>query len=92
MKVRIYQQSRNINQSGGGGKKWMIEFLSHPNTQSLNSVMGWTSSSDMMQEVALSFPDKISAMNFAKDNNLEAELIEPKVRRLIKKSYADNFK
>lgn len=92
MKVRIYQQARNINQSGGGGKKWMIEFLSHPNTQSLNSVMGWTSSSDMMQEVALSFPDKISAMNFAKDNNLEAELIEPKVRRLIKKSYADNFK
>lgn len=92
MKVRIYQKARNINQSGPGANKWIIEFLSLPNAQTLNSVMGWTSSSDMMQETSLSFPDKISAVNFATTNGWEFEEIEPKSRKMIKKSYADNFK
>ncbi len=92
MKVRIYQKAKNINQSGAGSNKWAIEFLSAPNSKSLNSVMGWTSSSDMMQELALSFPDKISAINFAQANDWKFEEIAPAVRKIIKKSYADNFK
>lgn len=92
MKIRIYQKLRNINQSGVGTEQWNIQFLPNQNTQALNSVMGWTSSSDMMQELSLTFPDKISAINFAKANNWSFEEIEPKTRKIIKKSYADNFK
>jgi hypothetical protein len=91
MKVRIYQKPRNINQSGLGSSKWLIEFISSSRDQTMNSVMGWTSSSDMTQELSLSFPDEASAVAFAQENNLEFEVIEPKIRQLIKKSYADNF-
>ena len=91
MKVRIYQKPRNINQSGFGSSKWLIEFISSPGDQKMNSVMGWTSSSDMTQELSLSFPDAPSAVAFAQENNWEFEVTEPKIRHLIKKSYADNF-
>lgn len=91
MKVRIYQEPRNINQSGLGGSKWLIEFISSSRDQIINDVMGWTSSSDMTQELLLPFPDEASAVAFAQKNNWEFEVTEPKIRPLIKKSYADNF-
>jgi hypothetical protein len=58
---------------------------------SLDSTMGWTSSSDMMKEVVMRFSSKDLAIKYAMDNNIEYEVIEPIVRKIIKKSYSDNF-
>lgn len=91
MKVRIYKKPRNINQSGPGVEKWLIEFPSISGTGLINSVMGWKSSSDMLAELGLSFPDQDAAISFAKLNNWDFEIIERKERKIIKKSYADNF-
>ncbi len=53
--------------------------------------MGWESSEDTMSEVRLEFPTKDQAINFAKKNNIEYYVLDSKKRKIIKKSYADNF-
>ena len=56
-----------------------------------NPLMGWESSSDTLTEVKLEFSSKELAMNYAKKNNIDFEIVEPKKRKMVKKSYADNF-
>jgi len=53
--------------------------------------MGWESSSDTLSELKLEFSTKDLAIDYAKKNKIEYELIEPKKRKVVKKSYADNF-
>ena len=77
-------------QSGKRGtKNWLLEFETL-NT-GINKLMGWESSEDTMSEVKLEFPTKEQAINYAKKNNINYYVIEPKKRKIIKKSYADNF-
>ena len=56
-----------------------------------NPLMGWESSSDTYSELKLEFSTKELAINYAKKKKLIFELIEPKKRKIVKKSYADNF-
>ena len=70
--------------------KWTIEFIT--DKPGINPLMGWESSTDTLSEVKLEFSTKELAVNYAKNNKINFELIEPKVRKKIKKSYADNFK
>jgi len=53
--------------------------------------MGWETSTDTMSEVKLEFDSKELAIEFAKKNNIEYYIIEPQKRRIVKKSYTDNF-
>ena len=77
-------------QSGlGKTDKWILEFETKDPTK--NPLMGWESSSDTLTELKLEFSSKELAMNYAKKNDLDFEIIEPKKRKIVKKSYADNF-
>ena len=69
--------------------KWILEFIT--NDPTINPLMGWESSDDTLDELNLEFKTKELAINYAKKNNIEYELIEPKTRKTLKKSYADNF-
>ena len=69
--------------------KWILEFITKDPTK--NPLMGWESSSDTLTELKLEFPSKELAINYAKKKKINFELIEPKKRKTIKKSYADNF-
>ena len=69
--------------------KWLLEFETKDPTK--NPLMGWESSSDTLTELKLEFSSKELAINYAKKKKIDYELIEPKKKRLIKKSYADNF-
>ena len=53
--------------------------------------MGWESSTDTYSELNLEFKSKDLAVEYAKKNNIDFEVIEPKERKITKKSYADNF-
>ena len=44
-----------------------------------------------LSELNLEFSSKEEAIKYAKKNNINYELIEPKSRKIIKKSYSDNF-
>ena len=62
-----------------------------PKNPTKNPLMGWESSSDTLSELKLEFSSKELAINFAKKKKIDFELIEPKKRKTVKKSYADNF-
>ena len=69
--------------------KWILEFITKDPTK--NPLMGWESSSDTLTELKLEFSSKDLAINFAKKKKIDFELLEPKKRKTVIKSYADNF-
>ena len=77
-------------QSGlGKTDKWVLEFETKDPTN--NPLMGWESSTDTLSELKLEFTSKELAINYAKRKKIDYEIIEPKKRKIIKKSYAENF-
>ena len=77
-------------QSGlGKTDKWIVEFeIKNPG---INPLMGWETSSDTLSELKLEFSTKDLAVEYAKKNKIDFEIIEPKKRKIVKKSYSDNF-
>ena len=89
-KAIIYIPNKNPMQSGNAkNDKWTLEYKTKD--PSKNPLMGWESSSDTFTEIKLEFSSKESAINYAKKKKIDFELIEPKKRKIVKKSYADNF-
>ena len=70
-------------------KKWILEFDTL-NT-GINPLMGWETSKDTMSEVKLEFSTKDQAINYARRNNIDYYIIDQQKRKIIKKSYSDNF-
>ena len=69
--------------------KWLLEFNTKDST--INPLMGWESSTETLSELKLEFTSKELAIEYAKKNKIDFELIEPQKRKIVKKSYADNF-
>ena len=89
-KAKIYKPSKTAMQSGVKKfDKWVIEFFTEK--PGINPLMGWESSTDTSSELKLEFSSKDLAIEYAKKNKINYELIEPKIRKILKKSYADNF-
>ena len=77
-------------QSGlGKSDKWVIIFETE-NT-GINPLMGWETSTNTLTELKLEFSTKELAIEYAKKNKIDFEIIEPLQRKKVKKSYADNF-
>ena len=70
-------------------QKWVLQF----NTRDTwtDPLMGWESSGDTMSQVQLEFSSKELAINYAKKNNIDYHIVEPLKRKIVKKSYTDNF-
>ena len=89
-KAKIYIPNKSAMQSGLGKlDKWILEFETKDPTK--NPLMGWESSSDTLSEVKLEFSTKELAIDYAKKKKIDYEIIEPKKRKIVKKSYADTF-
>ena len=91
MKIaKIYRPSKTAMQSGlKKFDKWVIEFVTEKT--GINPLMGWESSTDTLNELNLKFSSKESAIEYAKKNKIKYELIDSNTRKIVKKSYADNF-
>ena len=89
-KAKIYIPNKNPMQSGlGKTNKWILEFETKDPTK--NPLMGWESSSDTLSELKLEFSSKELAIKYAKKKKIDFDILEPRKRKTIKKSYADNF-
>ena len=89
-KAIIYVPNKNPMQSGSAKKdKWILEFITKDPTK--NPLMGWETNSNTLSELNLEFSSKELAIEYAKKNKIDYEIIEPQKRKTIKKSYADNF-
>ena len=89
-KAKIYIPTKTSMQSGRGKTdKWVVEFETE-NT-GVNPLMGWETSSNTLSELHLEFSTMELAVEYAKKNKIDFEIIEPKKRKIVKKSYAENF-
>jgi len=89
--VRIYQPIKSSTQSGVKKyDKWKIAFR-NDSTKYTYNLMSWTGSSDTRQQLDLTFPSKESAIAFVKKKNWSYEILEPKAKNIVKKSYDANF-
>ena len=89
-KAKIYKPSKTAMQSGlKKFDKWILEFIT--NDPTINPLMGWESSDDTLSELKLEFTSRDLAIEYAKKNKIEYELIEAQNRKIVKKSYSDNF-
>ena len=89
-KAKIYIPNKSPMQSGlGKTNKWILEYETKDPTT--NPLMGWESSNDTYSELKLEFSSKELAISYAKKMKIDYEIIEPKKRKIVKKSYADNF-
>ena len=93
MRARIYQPARNAMQSGTAKTKgWVLEFAP-ASAREVDPLMGWTSSSDMLQQVRLEFDTREEAVAYAQREGIAYRVEEPakaKARKGL--SYSDNFK
>ena len=76
-KAKIYIPTKTAMQSGRGKTKdWILRYITKDSN--VNPLMGWESTDDMMGEVVLKFSSKEQAIEYAKKNNINFEVIEPK--------------
>ena len=90
-KAAIFQPAKGVMQSGRGKiTSWRLEFdLSA--ARDIEPLMGWTSATDMRQEVAMTFPSREAAITYCECNDIEYRVREPKKRKIWVRTYADNF-
>ena len=89
-KAKIYKPTKTAMQSGNrNSKNWLLEFDTL--STGINPLTGWETSRDTLSEVKLEFSSKDQAIKYAKKNQIDYYVIEPQNRKIIKKSYSDNF-
>ena len=91
--AKIYRPSRSAMQSGRAHVEgdWVLE-CETPTARRPESLMGWTSSCDTLNQVMLHFPSQEEAIRFAQDKGW-AYTVLPEHERIVKpRNYVDNFK
>ena len=93
MRARIYQPARTAMQSGSAKTRtWVLEYAP-ASSREVDPLMGWTSSDDMQSQVRMRFRTKEEAVEYARDNGIDADVLEPKKRRpnIRPGGYGENF-
>jgi hypothetical protein len=92
MTARIYRPAKTASQSGKAkSDRWLLEY--EPGAKrSIDPLMGYTSSGDMMSQVRLWFATQDEALDYAAKNGIAARVEEPKDATRRQVAYADNFK
>jgi len=92
MTARIYRPAKTAMQSGAAKtRRWVLDYEPEA-ARTIEPLMGWTSSSDMKQEIRLYFQTKEEAIAYAERNGIPYRVQEPKEKKPKKLSYSDNFR
>ena len=92
MRARIYRPARSAMQSGNARTtQWVLEYEPE-RPREIDPLMGWTSSSDMRQQVQLEFDTVDEAVAYATRSGIAYDVFEPHRPVAKAKSYADNFR
>ncbi len=71
-------------------KKWLLSNCEIDEIY-VSSKFSWIGSTNPEKQVKLSFDTLEDAKNFAVKNEYDFEIIQPKKRKILKKSYSANF-
>lgn len=92
MTARIYSPARTAMQSGKGKTGlWVLEHEPAA-AKTIDPLTGYTSSTDMAQQVRLRFETKDEAVAYATRKGIAFTVEEPQATRPKAVSYSDNFK
>ncbi|MEI8145817.1 MAG: ETC complex I subunit [Alphaproteobacteria bacterium] len=92
MVARIYRPAKTAMQSGRAKThEWCLDF--EPETpRQIEPLMGYTGSSDMKQQVRLTFESKELAVAYAEKHGIAYQVSEPAEMKRRTMAYSDNFK
>lgn len=93
MRARIFQPARTAMSSGlAKTHDWVLEY-EPASAREIDPLMGWTSSDDTQKQVHLRFATKQEALDYARDNGIDAEVMEPHKRKpnIRPRGYGENF-
>ncbi len=93
MRARIYKPAKTAMSSGTAKtKQWVLEHVAET-AREVDPLMGWTSSSDTQAQVKLEFESKAAALDYARENGIDALVWEPKARKanIRPGGYGENF-
>jgi len=92
MTARIFKPAKNAMQSGRAKtKEWQIDFEPEQ-PRAIEPLMGWTSSTDMRDQIKLWFETKEEAIAYAKREGIPFRVEEPHEPKRRTISYSDNFR
>jgi len=91
MLARIYKPAKTAMQSGvAKTKEWVLDYVPEK-PREIEPLMGWTSSSDMQQQVRLRFDSKEEAIAYCERHGVPYRVFAAKEPSHRKMAYADNF-
>ena len=91
MTARIFKPAKNAMQSGmAQTKEWQLDYEPEQ-PRAIEPLMGWTSSSDMKQQLTIGFQTKEEAIAYCESKGIPYQVIEPKEPARRQAAYADNF-
>jgi len=90
-RARIYQKPKNAMQSGQGSHEWILDYAP-ASPRRADPLMGWIGSNDTQAQVSLRFATRDEAVAYAEREGIPFDIELARVRRVLPKSYADNFK
>jgi len=90
-RARIFKPAKTAMQSGARNRKWVLAYEPASRRQA-ESLMGWISADDTLNEVQLHFETMEEAVAFATKNGVDYTVIPPHHSTEKPKSYADNFR
>ena len=90
IKAKIFCPAKTSMQSAkGNSQNWILEF--EKENIGKDFIMGWNSSSDTKKQIRIIFKSEDEAINYAKKENIFFTILKPNKKKIIIKSYADNF-
>ena len=92
MRAKIYKPAKSAMQSGRSKNKIWKLILDDGSYQSKDPLIGYLGGSNTSTQINLFFKTKEDAIKYAEKNNHSYDILETSQRKVISKSYADNFK
>ena len=92
MLARIFKPAKTAMQSGRGqADRWTLEYEPEVPMKA-DPLMGYSSTSDMRQQVRIEFDTREEAIAYAEKNAIPYRVFEAQERTPKKYSYSDNFR
>jgi hypothetical protein len=92
MKVIIYTSTKSATQSGRAKTDRVIMECDNVGARGPEPLMGWTSASDTLNQIRLTFPSVQAAVDYAVRQGFEYRVMTRAERRVKPRNYVDNFK
>jgi hypothetical protein len=72
-------------------RQWVLDYEPAA-PRAVEPLMGWTSSTDMLSQISMTFETKEAAVAYATRHGIPFEIAEPHARTPKPKAYSDNFR